>query len=119
MPATWTENAVKSNSNSVIKIEHKTKQKQDRYGVGNKIIEHKMWEYKQKLNIDKRPFDEVENLKWKLFYKYVLVAFKANWCGGCEAGSRGTMHKDGTKSSSLLRIVVIQTIDIFMRGCYL
>ena len=63
MPATWTENAVKSNSNSVIKIEHKTKQKQDRYGVGNKIIEHKMWEYKQKLNIDKRPFDEVENLK--------------------------------------------------------
>ena len=49
----------------------------------------------------------------------MLVAFKANWCGGCEAGSRGTMHKDGTKSSSLLRIVVIQTIDIFMRGCYL
>ena len=38
MPATWTENAVKLNSSSVIKIEHKTKQKRGMYGVGNKII---------------------------------------------------------------------------------
>ena len=49
----------------------------------------------------------------------MLAAFKANWCGECEAGSGGTIHKDGTKSSSSLRIVVIQTIDIFMRGSYL
>ena len=27
----------------------------------------------------------------------MLVVFKANWCGGFQAGSRGIMDKDGTK----------------------
>ena len=27
----------------------------------------------------------------------MLIAFKANWCGGCEAGSVGIMHMDGNK----------------------
>ena len=27
----------------------------------------------------------------------MLAAFKANWCGGCEAGSGGMMHRNGTK----------------------
>ena len=27
----------------------------------------------------------------------MLVAFKANWCDKCEAGSRGIIYKDGTQ----------------------
>ena len=27
----------------------------------------------------------------------MLAVFKADWCGRCETGSGGMMHKDGTK----------------------
>ena len=81
-------------SSSVIKIEHKTKQKKK---VGMEWEKNKndikCGKCKQKMNADMRPFDEVKKCKWKLFY-YV---FKANWCGGCEASSEGIMHRDGTK----------------------
>ena len=62
----------------------------------NKIKMTKYGMCEQKFNADMRPFGEVKK-QVKIILQYVLVALKSNWCGGCEAGSGGTMHEDGTK----------------------
>ena len=102
MPATWTKNAVKfelklSNKNWT---QNQAKARWVWSGKQNKN-DIKCGRCKQKLNADMKPFDEVKKHKWKLFYQYVLVAFKVNWCGGCEAGLGGIMHKNGTKEFKL------------------
>ena len=43
----------------------------------------------------------------------------AAWCNGREAGRVDCYNRRGLRSSSFLRVVAIQTIDIFIRGCYL
>ena len=40
-------------------------------------------------------------------------------CNGREAGSVDCYTRRGLRSSSSLKVVAIQTIDIFIRGCYL
>ena len=42
------------------------------------------------------------------------------WCSGCEASKENLLPKVATKEfKPLVRVAVIQTIDIFIRGCYL
>ena len=45
----------------------------------------------------------------------MLDASKVVWCGGCEAGRVDIYTITGLRSSSPLRVVGIQTIDIL--GC--
>ena len=40
-------------------------------------------------------------------------------CNGREAGRVDCYTRRGLRSSSSLRVVAIQAIDIFIRGCYL
>ena len=49
-----------------------------------------------------------------------LKIFKtAAKCNGHEAGRVDCNTRRGLRSSSSLRVVAIQAIDIFIRGCYL
>ena len=41
------------------------------------------------------------------------------WCNGREAGKVDCYTKRGLRTSSSLRVVAIQTIDIFIIGCNL
>ena len=44
---------------------------------------------------------------------------KTNWCGGCVSSQGDCCTRRGLGSSSPLRTLAIQTINIFIRGCYL
>ena len=62
-----------------------------------------------------RPWVEVKICEWKLIYYCVLGGSKAVWCNGCEASRVDDYTKRGLRSSRPLRVVAIQTIDIFIR----
>ena len=49
----------------------------------------------------------------------MLNASKATWCNECEAGNGDYFTRRELRSSSPLRVATIQTVDIFMRDCYL
>ena len=49
----------------------------------------------------------------------VKISKAAARCNGREAGIVDWNTKRGLRSSSSLRVVAIQAIDIFIRGCYL
>ena len=53
-----------------------------------------------------------------MFYCVFDVSMAA-WCNGCEVGRVDCYTRRGLRSSNLLRVAVIQTIDIFIRGSYL
>ena len=55
----------------------------------------------------------------KRYYREVKISKAANRCNGREAGRVGCYTRTGLRSSSSLRVVGIQTIDIFIKGCYL
>ena len=55
----------------------------------------------------------------KLIFCCVLDVCKAVWCNGCEAGRVDCYTRRRLSSSNPLRTVTTQTIDIFIRGCYL
>ena len=46
-------------------------------------------------------------------------ALKTDWCDGCGPGQEDYCTRKGLRSPSPLRAVAIQTIDIFIKGCYL
>ena len=55
----------------------------------------------------------------KRYYGEVKISKAANPCNGHEAGRVGCYTRKGLRSSSSLRVVAIQTTDIFTKGCYL
>ena len=60
-----------------------------------------------------------EKGEWKLIFCCVLHVCKAVRCNECEAGRVDYDTRRGLRSSNSLTIVAIQTVDIFIRGCYL
>ena len=86
----------------MIKIEEKTKQKQSGKGVGDAM--QITWNVGS-INDEKKACGEMKNV--------------AARCNGSEAGRVDCYNTRGLKSSSSLRVVAIQAIDIFIRGCYL
>ena len=60
-----------------------------------------------------------EKREWKLIFCCVLHVCKAVRCNECEAGRVDYDTWRGLRSSNPLIIVAIQTVDIFIKGCYL
>ena len=88
----------------VIKMEEKTKQKQIGSGVGGTM---KITWNVRSVNDEKAPV-----VRWKL-------SKAAAWCNGREAVRVDCYTWRGLRSLNSLRVVTIQTIDTFIRGCYL
>ena len=85
-------------------MEEKTKQKQGESGVEDTM--QITWNAGS-VNDENRSCGEVKNVQG-----CCLVY-------GREAGRVDCYNRRGLRSSSFLRVAVIQTIDIFIRGCYL
>ena len=85
------ENAVKFELQSLLKMEEKTKEEQGGSRVGDTM---KMAWNVESVNFETRCCSEVKNFE-------------------------GCYIRMGLRSSSSLRVVAIQAIDIFIRGCYL
>ena len=96
----------------------KTKQKQGKNGVGDKIkITLNVGSVNKNLilNPNVRSCGEVKKRKLKLMRHCVLGASKANWCNGCEVDKGGNSTRRGQRSSSSLRVVTIQTRYLHQR----
>ena len=85
------ENAVKFELQSLLKMEEKTKEEQGGIRVGDTM---------------------------KMAWNVESVNFETKCCGEVK-NFQGYYIRKGLRSSSSLRVVAIQVIDIFTRGCYL
>ena len=93
---------------SVIKKQEKIKQKRGGSGVGDTI--KWSWEVWLKIESKHEPLWWGKKYEWKLMYYSALNA-KAFWCNRYEANKGNYDTRRGLRSSSLTRVVTIQTID--------